>query len=226
MSNRGALHCRGRRSVCGFVLLKDLFEESWDFEYRAIRMQGRIFPVLGKSCRLQQLLDCRDDFAEAFQRQPYISLCDPLCVVPLLRQRPSIALRNHWQLHRKRFGEAAGPRLADEKIGQVHVIGNLRGKSFDVGPNARISLTQRFRERLILPADENQLQIEIALITALGNFEHHLIAVSAEKHKPSRHVWLQAETYALNASLSCLGRIKARLQNHSGSVENLLVRMS
>ena len=53
--------------------------------------------------------------AERSQHHAHLLLANPLGVVALLRQRPGVALHHHRQLHRDRFADAAGSRLADER---------------------------------------------------------------------------------------------------------------
>ena len=84
------------------------------------------------SARNRQGLDgCGDLQEKAAEHQADLLLLDPIRVVPLVRHGPGISLHDDRQALDQRLADAAGARLADEKVGQFHIERNLAREALD-----------------------------------------------------------------------------------------------
>ena len=63
---------------------------------------------------------------ERVEHHPGVVLQHPLGVIALLRHGPGIAHHDHGQPLLNRFADAAGTRLADEEIGELHEVADMR----------------------------------------------------------------------------------------------------
>src|SRR5437879_931209 len=127
-----------------------------DFKQSAIAHLSRVAPKLCKRLFFEQLCDRVSHRVEIRYHQADLFLAHPRRVIPLLRQSPGIPLYDHRQAHRQRFGNASGPRFADEKIGKLHVVGDVGGEPFDQPRYAPGLCTQLAGQALILPANQDQ----------------------------------------------------------------------
>ena len=73
------------------------------------------------------------DVLEGIQHDSGIVFFHPIGVVALLQHGPCVAHHDDGQALLNGFADAAGTRLADEEVGELHEIADLRGKPDD-GP--------------------------------------------------------------------------------------------
>ena len=139
-------------------------------------------------------------------------LADPVGVVPLLRQRPRVALHDHRQLHRHRLADAARPRLADEIIGQLHVARHLFGEAFH--EHGRL-VRHRLQRLAQLLHSSRRSACNCRSGRRLAISQHHGGALSAEQHQPDGLRRVEAQLRALRRALVCRKRrdlVEARIR--------------
>src|ERR1700728_294549 len=216
----GAYQRGGVCGCCALRPLEDSLQEIGDLEDGAIVQRRGIGAVTGQIRRLDQLGCGLVDFGEAGKNHADLFFHDPCGVVALLRQRPRIALHDHRQLLGQRLADATGSRLADEKIRELHVFVHARRTSLDERRRARFSGVQSVCELVILAAYENELYIEVRAIQSLGDFEHHVRTVAAEKHEAGGEIGPQPEANAAGGAILDGRIVKPRMQNHSGCAQD------
>jgi len=114
---------RSRRTA----LLQNCIDDLGNLEHRAILNASNRRAQLGEPAR-----DFRDAAAHGAKRIEHHAdpvLEHPLCVVALLRHRQGVAHDNDRQALMHRLADTAGTGLADEEIGEPHVMADLGRKS-------------------------------------------------------------------------------------------------
>ena len=117
--------------VGGRHSFQNLAHHSGDFEYRLIVQGGGIGSVPRERRRFDHSCHCILDFSKTVQHDSHFIFHNPLGVVALLWQRPGIAFDDHRQFHVNRFADAARARLANKKIGEMHITVHVGGETFD-----------------------------------------------------------------------------------------------
>jgi len=138
------------------------------------------------------------------QYYPDALLANPLRVEAFLGKRPGIALHNHRQPHGHRLAEAAGPRLADEVVRELHVAGHFLGEAFDEN---RRPARQRLQPRRQIPVvTAHQHQLPVGKLRAISS-------ISAAPWPPNR-----TSPTGCAGSNPRLARASARCAGRSGSI--------
>src|SRR5262249_17192285 len=86
--------------------------------------------------RIQHAADPVNNVVEAVEHDAYLLFHHPFGVIALLRERPRVAFDQHRKLADHGFGNAAGARLADQKVRSTHQAMDLLGKTDDVDGDA------------------------------------------------------------------------------------------
>jgi hypothetical protein len=105
---------------------QNTLEDGRYFEYCAIlyaRDAGAIVIKAARYCRYTAV-----DGLEGIQHDSGVVFLHPIRVVAFLQHGPGVAHHDDGQALLNGFADAAGTRLADEEIAQVHEITDLRGK--------------------------------------------------------------------------------------------------
>jgi hypothetical protein len=113
----------------GIAETQNSFEDCRYFEYRAVLHAADAGAVRLEAARHR--VDARADRLERIQHYADAVLLHPLRVVALLRHGPRVAHDDDRQLLLDGLADAAGSRLADEEVAQLHEIADVRGKSDD-----------------------------------------------------------------------------------------------
>src|SRR5581483_5866274 len=129
---------------------------------------------------------------------------------------PGVALNDYGQAHGHGLANAPRARLSDEKVGQMHVVGDFGSEAFDETRSRGAHTAKGCRELLIAPANENELGIR----EPLGDLHHHTGALATEQYQASRTRRVEAELGSFRASI-CRNRIvEFRTKNHAGDGED------
>ena len=168
------------RSLSRSVASQDFLEDAGDFKDGVVRESRGIFAESGEVIALEEGTDRGDDLKEVTDHDADFFFADPLGVVALLRERPGVALDDNRETHGDGFADTAGTGLADEKIREVHVVGNARGETFDKNGDASFAGAKPFGEGFIFAADENELEIEIGAVQAVNYLFDYFGALSTE----------------------------------------------
>jgi hypothetical protein len=195
----------------GVAETQNTVEDGRNLEDRAIlnaRDAGAVLVEAQGDCRYAAL-----DVLEGVEHDPGAVLLHPIRVVALLRHGPGVSHHDHGQALLDRFADAAGTRLADEKIAQLHEITDLRGKPDDGSGRARVHRTEFIGQRGIVAADQNELRI----VEPLGDASHHLRAVTSEHDDARRSIRVELQLAPLGAPIDVQGPIEIRANDHSRS---------
>ncbi len=79
---------------------------------------------------------------------------------------------------------------------------------------------------VVSPANQDQLKLEVRPIKAIGYVEHRLGPVSSEKNECGGKIGTEADANAFGAAVFDRRIVKPRMQDHSRSAENPIVRMA
>jgi len=152
---------------------QDIGKHIGNFEDRHVARGCRTFPILFVTHGVKQLLDGRRKIpAEILDHDPGPQLLDPFRVVALMRHRPGVPLDNHRQLLRERLAEAAGPRLTDEEVRDLHIQRNLFREALHHHRNLLLECFQFPGDGLVLAADQDQLHVAFGLVQGLSDLHH------------------------------------------------------
>jgi len=150
------------------------------------------------------------DGAEGIQYDPGVVLLDPIRVVALLRHRPRVAHDDDRQLLLYGLAYAAGTRLADEEIAEMHEILDLRRKSDHDSRRPRTHRTQFIGQGGIVAADKNELRI----VEAFRDPAHRLGPVTAEHDDSRRPIRIELQLAHLDASIDIQGSVEIGSNDH------------
>jgi hypothetical protein len=169
----------------GIAETQNILENGGDFENR---------PILNASDAGAILIHVAGDRGyaaadrfEGVQDDPGLVFAQPLGVVALLRHGPRVAHDNHRESLLNGFADAAGTRLADEEVAELHEIANVRGKPDHDSRRRRAHSPQCIRQRAIVAADQN----ELCIAEALCNATHLLGSMSAEHDDTRRSIRIE-----------------------------------
>jgi hypothetical protein len=110
----------------GVADTQNTLEDARYFEYGAV-LNARDAPAIVLEAA-RYFRYAAGDGLEGVQHDSGVVFLHPLRVVALLRHGPRIAHHDDGQPLLNGFADAAGTRLADEEIAQLHEITDLRGK--------------------------------------------------------------------------------------------------
>jgi hypothetical protein len=103
---------------------QDVIENLRYLEYRAIVDACDVRSILGEA--RGESRNGAADGVERIEHQSDLVLQHPVGVVAFLRHGPRIAHHDDGQALLNRFADAAGAGLADEEIGELHEVADLR----------------------------------------------------------------------------------------------------
>jgi hypothetical protein len=110
----------------GIAEPQNTVEDGRYFEYCAILNAPDAGAIVIKAARYGRYTAV--DGLEGIQHDSRVEFFHPIRVVALLRHGPRVAHHDDGQPLLNGFADAAGTRLADEEIAQLHEIADLRGK--------------------------------------------------------------------------------------------------
>lgn len=181
---------------------------------------------MGELITLEKAADGGDDLEEIADHDSDFIFADPLSVVALLRKGPGVALNNYGETHLDGFADAARAGLANEKIREIHVVGNSGGESLNKNRDASFAGAEPFGEGLIFSADENELEIEIRAVEAVDDLLDYLGALSAEHDQAGGKIGRKFQSAAFSDAVHGDGFIEARMKNHAGYAEDAIRRVT
>src|SRR6266566_4212777 len=111
-------------------MFENLVQKVGDFQQRTVGVSHSVSPQLVERSRIEQLFHSARDIAKTLQNDSHPIFSDPLRVVALLRQCAAVALDDYRQVKLQSFADAARSRLANEEIGNSHVIVDLLREPF------------------------------------------------------------------------------------------------
>jgi len=109
------------------------------------------------------------------------------------------------------FADAAGTRLADEEVGELHEIADLRGKTDDGSGRSRTHRPQFIHQRGIVAADQDELRI----VETLDDTPHHLRSMPAEHDDARRPVRIELQLAPLGASIDIQRPVEIGTNDHA-----------
>jgi hypothetical protein len=110
----------------GIAEPQNTVEDGRYFEYRAILNARDAGAIVVEAARDRRY--AAGDGLEGIQHDPGVVFLHPIRVVAFLQHGPGVTHHDDGQALLNRFADAAGARLADEEIAQVHEVTDLRGK--------------------------------------------------------------------------------------------------
>ena len=122
-----------------------------------------------------------------------------------MRQCPDVPLHDYRKAFCQSLGDAAGSWLADKEIRQFHVERNFAREAVHEHGDVRRHCPQLFRNRVVLPAEEDELNIAAGVIQRLRDFDNLIRTLASEQHQPRGHVGTQPETLARSITVRYCG---------------------
>jgi len=181
---------------------------------------------LGELIAIEEASDGGDDLQEIADHNADFFFADPLSVVALLRKSPGVALYNYGETHLDGFADATRTGLANEKIREMHAVGNSSGESLDKNWDASFAGAESFGEGLIFSADENELEIEIRAVEAVDDLLDYFGALSAEHDQAGGKIGRKFQSAAFGDAIHGDGFVEARVKNHAGYAEDAIRRVT
>src|SRR6185312_11823722 len=141
---------------------------------------------------------------------------DPLRVVALLRQGPTVALDNYRQVELQSFADRTRPRFSNKEIRKCHVVIHAGREAFREDGEPGFQSLGGGKQLLVFSTDNDQLQLRIAGVQRTNDLQNCFRPVSSEQDNSGRRIWIQAQTLALLGNVDLGLLVEFRLEHHSG----------